>query len=83
MRTGVDAALQRLGSTSDIGLVLVVGGGGSLVAKELASRVPRLAPLVKVEENPLYTNVRGFYFQAQRKAQSLMRSMGVSEGVAA
>jgi PRTRC genetic system protein D len=83
VRGGVDAALKRIGSTSDIGLVLVVGGGGEIYAEEFRARVPRLATAVHVEQKPLFTNVRGFYYQAKRKADSLMRSLRVSEGAAA
>jgi hypothetical protein len=34
---------------------------------------------VRVERDPLYTNVRGFHIVAGRKARSLMRSLGRSD----
>lgn len=45
--------------------------------------MPRLATAVHVEQKRLLTNVRGFYYRAKRKGDSLMRSLRFSEGAAA
>jgi plasmid segregation protein ParM len=78
-RNGLDEALNQVGDIFDIELVLLVGGGGSIYAEEFKARFPDMKERVRVERDPLYTNVRGFHIVAGRKARSLMRSLGRSD----
>lgn len=74
---GIAAALTAVGEYGDIGLILCVGGGGSIYARRLETRVPAWRGAVRVEDQPMFTNVRGFHALASHKAASRTRAEGV------
>jgi plasmid segregation protein ParM len=71
---GLNEMIGSIGVQEDLELVLCVGGGGKLYAERLARVAPKLQSVIRTEEDPLYTNLRGFQVVAERHLQSYRRA---------
>lgn len=71
---GLTSAEKRIQTFDDIWLILCVGGGGRLYADRFAKRFSDVRATIRCDEQPLFTNVKGFHIHANRKAESLARA---------
>jgi plasmid segregation protein ParM len=56
----VTKMLAMVGDTADLDLILVTGGGAKVFHDYLLATRPSLAPLLRTEPDPIFSNVRGF-----------------------
>lgn len=61
MHEAVDKMIARVGTTADLDLVLMTGGGAALFAEAIRMHYPILANRIRQVEDPIYANVRGFH----------------------
>jgi plasmid segregation protein ParM len=67
MRDGMQKMMASIGSRSDIDCVIVVGGAAALYAPSVCEVFG--ADMVRVSQNPVFANVRGFQIMASQRAK--------------
>lgn len=61
LHEAVDKMMASVGSTADLDIVLVTGGGAGVFADFMRKRYPVLAKRIQPLENSVFANVRGFH----------------------
>lgn len=61
----LDQMFSTMGSLDDVDHILLVGGGASLFRDRLSRRQPRLKRIIRMDDDPVYSNVRGFHIVAE------------------
>jgi plasmid segregation protein ParM len=72
-RQAIDAVLEEctdkmfagVGPTADLDLILVTGGGAGVFHEYLARRRKDLRPIMKIDSDPVFSNVRGFHIYGE------------------
>ncbi len=72
LEESVGQMLAKVGSLADIDQVLLTGGGAKVLGEFLVERRPELRKTIRMDEDPVYSNVRGFhvYGELQHARQS-------------
>lgn len=56
---------QGVSSLASLDQIIITGGGAKLVERAIVSRRPDLTPLIKINVDPVFSNVRGFFMLAE------------------
>ena len=70
LEESVNQMLATVGALDDIDHVLLTGGGARVLGEHLLRRLPQLRPVIKLDPDPVYSNVRGFQVIAEHYAQA-------------
>lgn len=65
LERAVTAMLASVGQVDELDHVLLTGGGAALFGRYLRQCCPDLAALIQVDEDPVFSNVRGFQIAAE------------------
>lgn len=65
LNDAVQQMLKSVGSMHNIDTILVTGGGAGLLVKEVKRSLPAYAHMVRVDADPVTSNVRGFHIIAE------------------
>jgi plasmid segregation protein ParM len=60
LTAAVAQMLEKLGSTADIDLILMTGGGAKVFHDFLEANYPDMKPILRMGQDPVFANVRGF-----------------------
>ena len=63
--------LEVVGPTDNLDRILLTGGGATVYCSHIRRHYPKLAKLIHMEDNPVFSNVRGF----QMVGESMMGQM--------
>lgn len=69
----LDKMLEVVDGMSAFDAVLVTGGGAHLLRQQLIKRVPEVAGVVLINEDPVFSNVRGFHMVGQQLANARVK----------
>lgn len=61
LEESVAQMLAKVGSLADIDQILLTGGGAKVLGDFLVERRPELRKLIRMDEDAVYSNVRGFH----------------------
>jgi plasmid segregation protein ParM len=71
LEESLNQMISAVGSTDDIDHILLTGGGATVFGEHLLKKLPQLEPVIKVDPDSVYSNVRGF----QVVGESMMAAM--------
>lgn len=61
LKESTDKMISKLGSLDNLDTILFTGGGAKVFYDFLAKRFPKLVPIMFMDEDPVYANVKGFH----------------------
>jgi plasmid segregation protein ParM len=61
LKESTDKMVARLGSMDNLDLILFTGGGAKVYYEFFRSRYPKLANILCMDEDPVFSNVKGFH----------------------
>lgn len=70
LEEALNQMLSTVGATDDIDHVLLTGGGAPLFADHLRRRLPQFVPILRLDPDPVYSNVRGFQVAGEHYLQA-------------
>jgi plasmid segregation protein ParM len=73
LHESVQAMLECTGPLDAVKRILLTGGGAAVFHEYLARTMPRLAPLIEMDSDPIFSNVRGFQIIGEVLHQSSAR----------
>lgn len=61
LKESTDKMVARLGSMDNLDLILFTGGGAKVYFEFFRARYPKLAKILCMDEDPVFSNVKGFH----------------------
>lgn len=74
LKESVDKMESRLGSYDDLDLVLFTGGGGTVFMDYMKKRYPKLAKIMRRDEDTVFSNVKGFQIAGEIMSRPAQRA---------
>ena len=66
----IDKMFDSIESLNSIDTIVATGGGAKILAQQLAKRAPEAKGSILIDDEPIYSNVRGFFLVGQQLGQS-------------
>lgn len=60
LKESVDKMVSRLGSMDNLDTILFTGGGAGVFHEFMSKRYPKLAKIMHIDSDPVFSNVKGF-----------------------
>jgi plasmid segregation protein ParM len=70
LQDAIEQMRKSVGSLNNIDRILVTGGGAPLMHKALREALPKFQHLLEVDQEPVFSNVRGFHVLGEYQAQA-------------
>lgn len=69
LKESTDKMVARLGSLDNLDLILFTGGGAKVYHEFFKSRYPNLVKIMCIDEDPVFSNVKGFHIAGEIMSQ--------------
>lgn len=66
----VEKMFAKVGPVDDIGQILITGGGATVYHRYLCEKRPELKAMMRIDADPVFSNVRGFHIFGEMRQQS-------------
>ncbi|MBU0588323.1 MAG: hypothetical protein KJ852_04155 [Gammaproteobacteria bacterium] len=68
LQDAVEQMQKSVGLLRNIDTILLTGGGSRMLSKVIGKMLPDFAHMIEMDEEPVFSNVRGFHVIAERQA---------------